>query len=264
MRLYVPRTFTDGIGNVCKGWLTALAVDPTATVQANPAFSLAAYQTVLHPKHLWQGDSRVPLYTCRLRVLVREHEGQQHLPTEHADYAWHQPELDALYSPNLIDWHYDRDALSLDVMDRVHRSLDGIELLPNITDRVAGLVGQVQGRSLGLAIRTWKAAHEQGVQRPYSERVWLDAIQAELQDVETVVVCADRLDTLEAYCGFLAHWPVRLVVPASVSVDNPTQAAFIQMATLAACDVLIGSRISTFTELAWWWGRNRARVVALF
>jgi hypothetical protein len=264
MQLYVPRTFTDGIGNVCKGWLTALAVDETATVQANPSFSLAAFQTVLHPRHLWRGDCRVPLYTCRLRVLASEHDGQKHLPTEDVHYLWHRPELDNLYSPHLIEWHYDRAALSQDVLDRVHRSLDGIELLPAISDRVAGLTGQVQGRSLGLAIRTWRAAHEQGVQRPYSEKVWLNAIEAELQDVETVVVCADRHDTLEAYCGYLAHWPVRLVVPASVSVDNLTQAAFVQMATLAACDVLIGSGISTFTELAWWWGRNRARVVPLF
>jgi hypothetical protein len=263
MRLYVPATTIDGLGNVIKSWLTALAVDPTATIEPSPGFSLGEYQTVLHPRHIYSGDGRVPLYTCRLRVLASEHDGQRHLPTESTDYALGNPMLDSQYSPHLIDWNYDLAALSPVVVDRVHRTLAGVTLLPEITRRCAEQV--VDGRSLGVAVRTWRAPHEpDGINRPYCRDSYRHAIQQEIDCVDTVVLCADRQDTLEEYLEWLSLFPVNVVVPARVAVDNATQGAFAQLAALAACNVLVGARLSTFTELAWWFGRNRARVVPLF
>ena len=265
MQWVITKTSCDGIGNVMKGYISALSVNPNSVIECNPEYSLGRYDTALADKHIYHGGPREPFYTCRLLVL-KEEEAEQETIVNEFQYTngCGNPRLNGAYSMSrLIDWNYDPERVANRVKARVFRILDSLEFRPQISAAVTRYIAQMQGESLGIAVRTWKASHEHNIDRPYNPETYKAAIARELAGVSTVVLSTDADEALAEYTEFLAQFPVKTIA-FRFTDENATQRAFIKMLTLARCDVLIGNRISSFSELAWWFSRHRARVVPLF
>lgn len=260
----ITKTLCDGIGNVMKGFISALSVHPT-TIECAPEYSLGQYDTVLDPSHIYTGGPREPFYTCRLLVLKSEEEEQGTIENE----FWYtngggNPALNHYFSmTRRIDWNYDPTKLSDAVRTRILSTIEKIRFLPHILDRVAECIAPVRpGYVLGISVRTWTAAHERDVNRPYSFDTYMEAIRPHLASVTTIVLSVDNEQVLPQYLEALA--PHHVVVLSKSERDNDTQHSFIKMLALASCDAFIGNRISTFSELVFWFSRCKIRVTPLF
>lgn len=265
MEWVITKTTCDGIGNVMKGFLSALSVNPATTIECAPEYSLGRYDTVLDPQHIYTGGPREPFYTCRLLVLASEEDDQQTIENEFPyTNGCGNPALNHHFSfRRLIDWNYDPSKVCERVRTRILKTIDQVKFLPVIHDRVAEIRSQIRpGHVLGVSVRTWTAPHEHNVQRPYSFEAYMDAIRPHLASVSTIVLSVDNEAVLPQYLEALAG--VHVVVLRKAETDNSTQHAFVKMLTLASCDAFIGARISTFSELVFWFSRCRIQVRTLF
>ena len=265
MQWVITKTTCDGIGNVMKGFLSALSVNPASVIECAPEYSLGRYDTVLDPRHIYTGGPREPFYTCRLLVLASEEAEQQTIENEfpHTNGCGN-PALNHAFSfSRLIDWNYDPSKVSDRIRSRILGAIDQVKFLPVIHGHVAELQREIRpGHVLGVSVRTWTAPHERDIHRPYSFAAYMEAIRPHLATVSTIVLSVDNDAVLPQYLESLA--PAHVVVLRKPEDVNPTQQAFIKMLTLASCDAFIGARISTFSELVFWFSRCRIQVTPLF
>jgi hypothetical protein len=265
MKWVITKTTCDGIGNVMKGFLSALSINPQTTIECAPEYSLGHYDTVLDPRHIYTGGPREPFYTCRLLVLQSEEEDQQTIENEFSyTNGCGNPALNHHFSfTRLIDWNYDPSKICDRVKTRILAAIDQVRFQPQILRRVEELRAQIRpGHVLGVSVRTWTAPHEHNIRRPYSFDAYMDAIRPHLATVSTIVLSVDNDAVLPQYLEALA--PANVLVLRKGEGENETQHAFIKMLTLASCDAFIGARISTFSELVFWFSRCRIQVTPLF
>lgn len=264
MQWVVTKTSCDGIGNVMKGFLSAKSVNPNTVIECNPEYSLGRYDTVLDPSHIYAGGPREDVYTCRLLVLRSEEDDQETLVNEFPyTNGCGNDRLNAHFSMSrLIDWTYDPSKICERVRTRILRTIDDVRFQPQILARVAELRSQVRGRALGVSVRTWTAAHEHNVHRPYSFETYKAAILPHLASVSTVVLSVDNEAVLPEYLALLDS--VHVVVLRKQDDENETQHAFVKMLTLAACEACVANRISTFSELVFWFSRCKCAITPLF
>ena len=248
-----------------KGFLSALSVHEDTTIECSPDYSLGRYDMVLDPKHIYAGGAREHFYTCRLLVLRSEEEEQETIVNEfqHTNGCGN-PNLNPMFSfTKLIDWNYDPDRVCDRVRSRILDAIDHVTFRPEILSRVADMrSGVLPGRTLGVSVRTWTAPHERNVGRPYSMEVYMNAIRPHLSSVSTVVLSVDNPDVLPDY--LLALAPAHVVVLSKSEEENDTQYAFCKMLALSQCDVFVGNRISTFSELVFWFSRCKTQVIPVF
>lgn len=262
LALTMPRV--DGIGNIVNGLVSGLAIDPDTTITCNPEYSLGVYDTVFAPRHIYKGGSATPFGTFRLLVLKTEEAEQVHTETEFHDIqTCGQP---AFSNRVAIDMNYDPSRLSDAVRSRICRTFRSLDFLPCISEWVETEVQQFRPESaLGVTVRTWTAPHESNIRRPYSAEVYKEAIARELTpDITHVVLSVDNPAHTAEYLAFLKAFPVTVHLLAQREGQNELQHAFVKALTLSKCAVVIGSRMSTFTELVYWFGACNPRIVPLF
>lgn len=260
--LTMPRV--DGIGNVVNGLVSGLAIDPETKITCNRDYSLGVYHTVFHPRYIYTGGPATPFGTFRLLVLKSEEADQVHTETEFKDI---QTCGQSAFSDQVaIDMNYDPTRLSGAVKTRLCRTFQSLEFLPCIPAWVKAETRHFRPETtLGVTVRTWTASHETNIQRPYSAAVYKEAIARELTPaISHVVLSVDNDAHLDEYLAFLKAFPVTVHVLAHREGQNELQHAFVKALTLSACAVVIGSRMSTFTELVFWFGGCKPRIVPLF
>lgn len=261
----ISKTSCDGIGNVMKGFISAFSVNPETKIECNPNYTLGKYDTVLDSSHIYQGGYREDFYTCRLLVLREEEDEQENIYNEFQyTNGCGNPKLNHHYSlTKLIDWNYDVSRISTRVKQRILQTLDAIVFQPSILESVNRNVAQFHaGRVLGVSVRTWKAKHEQNIDRPYDFETYANAIHPHLPSVSSVVLSVDNEDVLQDYLELLRDKHV--IVLRQNDTENETQTAFVKMMTLAKCNVFVGNRISTFSELVFWFSRATIQVTPVF
>ena len=264
MPLALTAPLVDGIGNVVNGLVSGLAIDPETTITCNPEYSLGVYDTVFAPRHIYSGGPATPFGTFRLLVLKSEEADQVHTETEFHDI---QTCGQSAFSDRVaIDMNYDPSRLSEAVRTRLCRTFQSLEFLPCIP---AWVEAEVQSFSpattLGVTVRTWTASHETNNRRPYSAEGYKQAIRRELTpEITHVVLSVDNPVHTAEYLEVLKTVPVTVVLLERRPGQNELQHAFVKALTLSRCAVVIGSRISTFTELVYWFGSCTPRIVPLF
>lgn len=258
----ITKTSCDGIGNVMKGFLSAFSVNPDTKIECNPDYTLGKYDTVLDSRHIYQDGEYEPFYTCRLLVLRDEEDEQENIYNEFQyTNGCGNSNLNHHYSfTKLIDWNYDVSRISTRVKERILGAIDKVVFQPHILDSVNEYVSQFRpGKTLGISVRTWKANHERNIDRPYDFQTYAEAIRQHLPSVSTIVLSVDNEDVLPEYLELLHDRHVILL-----RHNNETQNAFVKMLTLAKCDVFVGNRISTFSELVFWFSRCCIQVTPVF
>jgi hypothetical protein len=264
MPLVLTKPYVDGIGNIIDGLISGLAIDPDTRVTCNPEYSLGRYDTVLHSKHIYQGGPMTPFGTFRLLVLKSEESDQVHTETEFHDIqTCGQQEFSNRVA---IDMNYDPNRLSDAVKSRIIQTIQSIEFLPCIPAWVEDEVRRfTPATTLGVTVRTWTAPHETNICRPYSTDIYKQSIRRELTpDITHVVLSVDNDAFTAEYTEFLKEFPVKVITISRSPDQNELQHAFVKMLTLSKCAKVIGSRISTFTGLVFWFGQCRPKIIPLF
>ena len=265
MPLVVTKPYVDGIGNIMNSLISGLSVDPETKITCNHEYSLGHYDTVLDSKYIYTDGPQTPFGTFRLHVLKEEEDEQKHIDIEYADIqVCGRPEFSTRVA---IDLNYDPSMFCDRVRERLLRSFRSIRFQPQIHEWVDAHIRHIEpNRSLGISVRTWRAGHEHGIHRPYSADVYKTAIRAELEtgDISHVVLSVDTPIVKQEYVDFLSQFPVSVIVLERDPSQNETQFAFVKMLVLSKCGTFIGNRISTFSELVFWFGECKAKVIPLF
>jgi hypothetical protein len=264
MPLVVTKPFVDGIGNIMNSLISGLSVDPDTKVTCNPYYSLGLYDTVLDSKYIYTDGPATLFGTFRLHVLKEEEDEQTHIQTEFADIqVCGRPEFS---TKTAIDLNYDPSIICNRVRTRLLTLFRSIKFQPQIHEWVDKHTRTIDMAStLGISVRTWKASHERDIYRPYSADVYKDAIRKEITNgISHVVLSVDTPDVANEYVSFISQFPVSVILLKRSPEQNETQFAFVKMLVLSKCAVFIGNRISTFSELVFWFGDCKPKVVPLF
>ena len=253
-----------GIGNILKCLISALRVNKDTVIECYPDYRYGAYDTILDDKFIFKGKGTKELekvYTCRLLIL-KDETYQQDIPTE----EWYMgglenPRFHPLFSfTQRIDWNYDASKVEEKVKQSLFQTIDTIRFTDVVYHEVNRITSTFRGPVLGISVRTWKAAHESNVPREYEFEKYRMKIK-ELLDrypIETIVLSIDNMTFLSPYLEFLSDRNV-VILDKSDRV-NEIQHALIKALVLSHSSYFIGNRISTFTELVFWFGKCKPMV----
>lgn len=266
-----------GIGNVLKCLITSLSINDDVKIQCAPNYTYGQYDTILEDRFIYHElfpttKEIVRVNTCRFLLLYYEEEIQEDLPNEETSMDPIHPTLFHWYFTlqRRIDWYYDPTKVHPRIRSRILEAIDKIQWKPIVMDTVSqwhmAFALQV---SLGISVRTWRASHEQGVHRPYYPEVYFSAIRQAIHDHPEIQVIVLSVDCSEAVSEYITHlstmYPSRPIVLLShLPYLNAIQYAVTKAFTLARCNYFIGNRISTFSELVYWFGRCQPVVYPVF
>ena len=258
-----------GIGNIMKCLISALSVNPDTVIECYPQYEYGAYDSILQDRFIFKGKGHKELekvYTCRLLILSNEEPYQQDIPME----EWY---VDGLENPRFhhfftfkkrIDWNYDASLVDERVKYRMFKTIDSIQFTDMVYHEVQRLADMfVDQPALGISVRTWKSSHESNIDRPYQFATYRDKILQIIQEhreVSTIVLSIDNQSFLEPYLHLFEETEKRVIILDRLKHWNPIQYAIIKVLVLSKCLYVIGNRISTFTELVFWFGKCRPQI----
>ena len=270
MKIVISKTNTDGIGNVLKGFISALSVCPETTIECNPNYIFGDYNTILDKKHIFNGESEYErFYTCRLRVLLTEN--QENIPNEF-NYYDHLGNsfIDKLFSKHIfIDWNYDVTKINDSVRNRILDTIDKIEFHADIISEYNRLKHEINtNNSLGISVRTWKCIHESNINRPYSSSVYKEKIKEVLKSkpIQNILLSADNPSVINEYVEYCKEIQpdINIFIIDNYLNMSKLQNSILKVLLLSQCPDFICNRISTFSELVFWFGKCKQNIYPLF
>lgn len=272
IQFVIKKPLCDGIGNVIKSYITAYSVNNNSKIDCNPEYSLGLYDTVLEDFHIYhETPNIIPnyMYTSRLLVLPEEEEEQSHIfsAENHEVNGCGNNEFNYLYSfRRLIDYNYDPGRICERVKQRIIKTIEKIHFLSFIENKVLEKNIPINNSILAISIRTWKCFHERDIHREYNPETYKETIKKVIlsENPESVLVSFDNHDYENEYMDFLRDFGIPVTVLRKEPDTNELQHAFIKMLSLSKCRYYIGNRISTFSELVWWFSQCKIKVYPLF
>jgi len=261
-----------GIGNVLKNLISALSVNDDTVIECYDNYSYGQYQTILDDKFIFKGPSNKRLEkvtTCRLLIHKHEEEFQDNIPG--GDWyigGLNNYKFSYLFSySRKIDTNYDPLKIHPLVKNRIFATIDKIIFKPIVIDMVNSISEPFKlKRTLGLSIRTWKASHENNINRAYNFETYKDKILEVLDkhnDINIVVISIDNHTFLDKYIELFNERNIETIVLNKTEI-NDIQYAIIKALVLAKCNYCIGNRISTFSELIFWFSKHETIMYPVF
>jgi len=272
IQFVIKKPICDGIGNVIKSFITAYSVITNSNIDCNSDYLLGVYDTVLDERHIYKENPNITpkyMYTSRLLVLPEEENEQQHIfsAENYEVNGCGNNDYNYLYSfQRLIDYNYDPDRICERVKKRIIGAIEKIKFLPFIENKVLENIKNISENTLAISIRTWKCFHETNINREYNSEVYKEKIRDVILAVnpDKILISFDNHDYEEEYISFLKSFNIPLVILNKETDTNDLQHAFIKMLSLSSCRYFIGNRISTFSELVWWFSKCKIKVFPLF
>ena len=274
MQIVIQKTSTDGIGNILKGLISAFGIHNDAVVECNPSYIYGNYDTVLDDALIFKEGSQKQLeyfYTYRLLIHQSE-EHLQHTVGYHytQNNGCNNKKLNRLFSlSSHIDWNYEPSLICDEVRERIFRSIDRIRFKDVVWHEVERLRNEIGSKtpSLAISVRTWKSPHEENIKNPYSFEGYKQVIEGVLEknpEVQQVILSIDNEAYLEDYLKLLESKNISVFTLKKAENINPLQFAAVKMLVLSGCDYLVGHRISTFSELIFWFSKCKIKVSPVF
>jgi hypothetical protein len=273
----VRETSCDGLGNVLKCLLNGLGIAGECRVRVNPSYRLGRYDTVLGSVHICDeavdAAYRVEeIYTCRLLMLREEavlFPGLPPFPHFHLSPTdgVQNARLNRFFVPDRrIDFCYEPEKIPLPIRERVLDAVGRVVFHDTVlaeVDRVRASLAAHRS-VLGVSVRTWTAPHETGIYRPYDFVVYEKTIgrAVEACGATFMLISIDNPEwrLLTPYLDLAARLGIGWLVLGKTPGMNDLQHAAVKMLVLSGCTSFVGSYMSTFTELVYWFSRCRARV----
>ena len=262
-----------GIGNILKNLISALSVNDDTVIECYDNYIYGQYQTILDDKFIFKGSSNKQLEkvnTCRLLVHKHEEEFQDTIPSS----DWYigglsNYKFSYLFSySRKIDTNYDPLKVHPLVKNRIFATIDKIIFKPIVTNMVNSIYEAFKlKRTLGISIRTWKASHEKNINRAYNFETYKDKIIEILDkhnDINMVVISIDNRDFLDKYQELFNERNIETIILNKSECINDIKYAIVKALVLAKCNYCIGNRISTFSELIFWFSKHETIMYPVF
>ena len=262
-----------GIGNVFKNLISALSVNDDTVIECYDNYIYGQYQTILDDNFIFKGSSNKQLEkvsTCRLLILRHEEEFQDNIPGGDLYMGGlNNDKFSYLFSYlRKIDTNYDPLKVHPLVKNRIFTAIDKIIFKPDIINMVNSISEAFKlKRTLGISIRTWKASHENNINRAYNFETYKDKIIEVLDkhnDINMVVISIDNRDFLDKYQELFKKINIEIIIFNKSEYINDIQYAIIKALLLAKCNYCIGNRISTFSELIFWFSKHETIMYTVF
>jgi len=262
-----------GIGNILKCLISALSINNNTVIQCYDEYIYGKYDTVLDKRLIYTSHHNKELekvYTCRLLILRQEEEYQQDIPNE----EWYiggleNPRFHSYFSfTKRIDWNYNPNLIHDCVKKRIFNSLDKIIFTDVITNEVERIHHSFKYTiSLGISVRTWTSSHESNINRPYQFDIYKNKIKEILQyhkEINQIVLSLDNHNVCDDYISMCKELNIDYIILNKSESINDIQYAVIKALVLSNCNYFIGNRISTFSELVFWFSRCKINVYTVF
>jgi hypothetical protein len=270
------KTFTDGIGNVLKGYISALSITDNAFIQNNADYQLGDYASVFDEKHIFNGNPTKPVqfyYTFRFVLLKSEGNIQDTIENEYPAKV-HESGIgnhlfDSYYClDKVIDLNYENDKVHPVVRNRIIENLHKLTFKPIILEYVNQAYELFKDKNaLGISIRTWKASHEKNINRKYDPKIYKEKIKEVLnlhKEINAIVLSIDNEEYLEDYKDFFESLTIPCLYIKFPEELNKLQVSMIKILMLSKCKYCIGNRISTFTELVYWLSDCKVKIYSVY
>lgn len=266
--------FGAGIGNTLKGFISGLNINSNTKIECNSNYILGNFDTILDQKYILteidkQNNIIEPFSSCRWLILKEYESIQMDLPYEYSNYDavdLNNPKYRHIFTSKVtIDHNYNRTLIHDIIYNLFMKSIHSILFQPIIYNELNKYEINFE-TSLGISIRTWTASHEYDINRQYSFDIYKNAITELLTNnpqIKTIVLSLDNEIVEPQYIGLLQTYDVNIIIYRETNV-NHLQYVIIKMLLLAKCGYFICNRISTFSELVFWFGECRQHVVPLF
>lgn len=244
-------------GNKLKCLITAASIAPSyITYMSEMDEILVRSLPQIHPNVILMG-----LFTWRLLVLKEE----EHLLDESFTDSLGAPELNPNLDPaisltRIIDGKYNK--IPAPIRERILRTLATLPFTSSFPLRNP----QPGQRILGVSIRTWKAfsTDADGIQRTYSADAYKSAIARVIQEhpeINTLFLSIDNPEYLHEYVGVEGRLQrVEFQTPFDLT---DFQLSYVKCRWLSHAEIMIGHPMSTFIEMAWWFGGAKATFIAV-
>jgi hypothetical protein len=269
MQIVIRKTNIDGIGNVLKAFISALSIHDNVVIECNNEYMYGKYNTILDDKHIYKGETDIEyFYTCRLLILREEENIQQNIPNEN----WYTDgcqnyHLNHYFSFNcLIDWNYDSNKLCSRVKNRILNSMNKIMFTSCVYDEMNNSNIDFN-QSLAISVRTWRAKHENNIDRLYDFDTYKNKIISIIDEkqIKNIVFSIDNDSYIEPYILlFHEYQNINVFYIKQKETMNEIQFAIHKVLLLSKCNYLIANRLSTFSELIFWFSECNIIVYPLF
>jgi len=266
-KLFIPVTSQAGIGNTLKGLITALTITNDVVIECNKKALLGDYSDVLDELHINNAHGRESFQTSRFHVLKEEELEQKSLPNEiplvmRVDLD--NPKFHYLFSTTVkIDWNYDRSLICDKVYNRFMNGIDKIRWNDTVLTEVNKYSNLITPNTLGVSVRSWTAPHEHNINRVYSPSLYNNTIKRVIEEnaIKTVFMSYDNINIKNDYTETIGGYNViEYIKPSYIS---ELQYAVIKMLLLSKCTYFICNRMSTYSELVFWFSRCTQYVIPL-
>jgi hypothetical protein len=264
-----------GIGNVLKCLITGLSINDDTVIECYPDYIYGKYDTILDNKFIYgercHNKNIIEILTCRLCVLKSEEHLQPALDNEEQyignivgnSYRNGYIVNDMFSHISTIDWNYNPDLIHPCVKNRIIGAIRKITFHPTVIDTVSHFsnmlgcgVGSNIEHTLAISVRTWKASHESDIKRPYDFSEYYKQITNVLSKhtIKTIVFSIDNHSFIEPFIELFNRLQIKIVYLTHLENINDIQYAISKVLILSKCKYFIGNRISTFSELVFWFG----------
>jgi hypothetical protein len=273
-KVHIP--FGAGIGNTLKGFISGLSINPNTKLECNPHYILGNFDSVLENPHiLLESDvnqCRIePFSSCRWLILKSEESIQKDCPYEYSNYNvvdLNNQKYAILFTPKVtIDHNYNRSFIHDTVYNRFIKAILSIKFKPIINNEVNKYNINFD-TTLGISVRTWTATHEHNIRREYSFDTYKNTIIQTITknpQINTIVLSVDNNNAETQYTDFInTNYPNMNIIIYRETNVNHLQYVIIKMLLLSKCGYFICNRISTFSELVFWFNECRQEVIPLF
>ena len=264
----IPICIGCGIGNVIKGFISFLSINENTKMLYNNNYIFGDYQNIFHSKHIINDEdpSYVKCFSWRFLILKEEEELQKHLINELTDFALVEginKQFNLFSTKVAIDSYYNRALICDKVYDRIMRGINRIQWHETIITELQKLTDKLKMPALGISVRTWEACHEKGVTnyRKYDFNKYKNAINKIINEnsIKSIYISYDNHKVENDYKNILNNYDIITYE----KNDNITllQYTIIKMLLLSKCNFFVCSRISTFSELVFWFNGCNQEVI---
>lgn len=265
----VPLCQYDGLGNKLKAFIGSLSINKNTKIQSSDQIPYSRFSSIFPREYIHDQNEEpeyLPYYTSRFPVLKSEEDEQEDLINEFSSHYFDAGKLNYLFSQKHIDWYYDKKRLSPALINRILNAIHSLHFLPHIYEQVEKQA-VFTGITLAVGIRTWKALHEHNIDRPYNSSIYQNKITSVLEqhpEIENIFVTIDNDQFIGEYMAYFKTLHQKIYYFKRLSRFCDVEDALIQVLISSKCQYLIGNRISSFTELIWWFSYLNIQVDTVF
>jgi hypothetical protein len=264
VKLVMKKSTIDGLG-ILKGFITMLSIHDNVYIENNPESIVGNYDTILDNKFIYKpsSDREEWFYTCRMLILNDEKSDQKtlHYRYDIKDPSW----SDSIFATDtFIDWFQLQELICEKVKNRIFKALDKLIIKDIITQEVDKITHEIVGKTMAISVRTWTATHESNINRPYSFELYKEKINEILtsKEINTIVISLDNDIVKKEYEYFFKknYGQIKLVFLTNEGGLNYLQFSMVKMLAMSKCDILLGNRLSNYTDLIFWFSRCKINV----